>query len=212
MLPAVAVVQAIGATLGQSVGPVIKWVNDVLIDGRKVAGVLTTTLSQERTVHSACFGVGINVARSPAIEPTVFVPAVGCLRERAATGDDDGELLWRVCGALLDALERELRELLIAGPGPLLRRYREASVVVGRRVAVFPEGRDGGTRVRLGTPLAEGVVEALNDDLSLTLRGRAEPVRSGRLVLQAEDAAHEVVPIDERPATRGRTPCTTSRC
>jgi len=38
MLPVVALVDAIRALTGESLRPGIKWVNDVLVDGRKVGG------------------------------------------------------------------------------------------------------------------------------------------------------------------------------
>lgn len=186
MLPAVAVLDAIHQTLGARVRPAIKWVNDVLIGERKVAGVLAATLSKNRTVERACFGIGINVASRPPIEPTPFVPYTGCLRD--VEGDAHGDLLWRICFSLLDALERAMGTLLSEGPGPLLRRYLNASLVIGRRVAVFAESTDGHTRAALGRSVAEGVVEAVNHDLTLSLRCHPEPVCTGRLVLDPQDA------------------------
>jgi BirA family biotin operon repressor/biotin-[acetyl-CoA-carboxylase] ligase len=61
----------------------VKWPNDVLIDGRKLAGILVEGRPQE---HWAVLGIGINVALRPEQLPEE-------LRERAATlGLDEADL------------------------------------------------------------------------------------------------------------------------
>jgi len=47
-----------------SLTPTIKLPNDVLIDGRKVAGVLVEMRAQEKALHLAIAGVGVNVNQS----------------------------------------------------------------------------------------------------------------------------------------------------
>ncbi|MCK6418147.1 MAG: biotin--[acetyl-CoA-carboxylase] ligase [Alphaproteobacteria bacterium] len=49
-----------------SVCPVVKWPNDVLIDGRKCAGILVETGGvREGRVEWAALGIGLNVAAAP---------------------------------------------------------------------------------------------------------------------------------------------------
>ena len=75
MAAGVAVAEVAGARA------MIKWPNDILIDGRKVAGILVEGRPQE---HWAVIGVGLNVA----LRPEDFPPE---LREQAATlGLDEG--------------------------------------------------------------------------------------------------------------------------
>lgn len=61
MIAAIAVCEAIEATTGRA--PQIKWVNDVLIDGRKVCGILTEAQyeAEERAVEYAVVGIGVNL-------------------------------------------------------------------------------------------------------------------------------------------------------
>ncbi len=66
MLPAVAVVQAVGALSSGLLRPEIKWVNDLLIDGQKIAGVLTHTQVEGDRVTRVVFGIGLNLATRPA--------------------------------------------------------------------------------------------------------------------------------------------------
>jgi BirA family biotin operon repressor/biotin-[acetyl-CoA-carboxylase] ligase len=47
-----------------SLTPTIKLPNDVLIDGRKVAGVLVEMRAQEKAPHLAIAGIGVNVNQS----------------------------------------------------------------------------------------------------------------------------------------------------
>ena len=42
--------------------PKIKWVNDILIDGKKVCGILTETVTDKNGVTSVIVGIGINVS------------------------------------------------------------------------------------------------------------------------------------------------------
>jgi biotin-[acetyl-CoA-carboxylase] ligase BirA-like protein len=174
MLPVVAVVDAIRASGGPSVAPGIKWVNDVLVEGRKVAGVLTATHVRGALVDAAVLGIGVNVVRAPRLEPTPFVPAAGCLREAGITVGL-GAFFWRV----LDGLARRYRELLEHGHEPLLASYRDRSVIVGRPVRIYEDAATSGA-----DPIV-GVVQSIEPDLSLRLQGRADPVRRGRLVLDA---------------------------
>ncbi|WP_042457784.1 bifunctional biotin--[acetyl-CoA-carboxylase] synthetase/biotin operon repressor [Neobacillus dielmonensis] len=59
LLTAVAIVQAIEEVTGLT--PVIKWPNDILINGRKVTGILTELQAEADRIHSIIVGIGINV-------------------------------------------------------------------------------------------------------------------------------------------------------
>ncbi|MBD1381677.1 biotin--[acetyl-CoA-carboxylase] ligase [Metabacillus arenae] len=59
LLTAVAIVQAIEKVTG--LFPDIKWPNDILINGKKVVGILTELQAEADQVHSVIIGTGINV-------------------------------------------------------------------------------------------------------------------------------------------------------
>lgn len=59
LLAAVAIVQAIEETTGLK--PEIKWPNDILINGKKVTGILTELQAEADRIHSIIIGIGINV-------------------------------------------------------------------------------------------------------------------------------------------------------
>jgi BirA family biotin operon repressor/biotin-[acetyl-CoA-carboxylase] ligase len=59
MLTAVAVASAVERVAG--VSPGIKWPNDLLLDGKKICGILTEMNAEMERIHFLVVGVGINV-------------------------------------------------------------------------------------------------------------------------------------------------------
>ena len=179
MLPAVAVVDAIVQASQQALSPGIKWVNDILLTGRKVAGVLTSTQTLGDRLEYAVLGIGLNVAVSPQVALTPFVPAVGCLQECSG-----GETLTlpHLVRAILAALSARYRTLLSQGPEALFEAYRVASLVLGREVCIWEEGlNDAADPHSWPPPVAVGRVREIAPDLTLQLTGREEPITKGRL-------------------------------
>jgi BirA family transcriptional regulator, biotin operon repressor / biotin---[acetyl-CoA-carboxylase] ligase len=99
----------------------IKWPNDVLIDDRKVAGILAESRPAEGW---AVLGIGVNVAVDVADLPPELHAAAGTLgRPRRAIG--------LFLADLLAALERELAADAIA----VLDDWRSRDALLGREVA-----------------------------------------------------------------------------
>jgi BirA family transcriptional regulator, biotin operon repressor / biotin---[acetyl-CoA-carboxylase] ligase len=137
LLPLRAAVAVAEVTDGQ-----IKWPNDVLLDGRKVAGVL----AEGRPADGwAVLGIGLNVAvRLEGLPPE--------LRDTAATMGREPAELEPVLAELLAALERAVDE-----PAPLLlTRWRERDVLLGREVRW-----DGG----------QGTAQGITDEGALLVTG-----------------------------------------
>jgi len=201
-LAALSVAEALDQISGLSARPRIKWVNDVLLEEKKVAGILAYTQSRDTTVTSAVLGFGLNVETTPSVEPTPFVPEVGSLRDYLPPGAPDarGEVLF----ALLQALEENYRTLLSEGPRQLLARYRGRSLVMGQEVTVCPEASDD-----TGEVVAQGRVTGLGEALELILEGRSTPVTSGRLIMGLVDEKTEhweeagIEATEPRPAPEG---------
>ena len=177
MLPAVALVDAVRAMIGGSRRPGIKWVNDVLLDERKIGGVLTATQTQGDRLSLVLLGIGLNVARSPPVPPTPFVPAVGCLAEAGAE-----VTLADAFDSVLAALGQRYADLVSHGPEGLLEAYRHASLVIGREVCLWEESLGEATpEGPWPPPFLRGTVRGIAPDLSLILEGSPTPVRKGRL-------------------------------
>lgn len=131
---ALAVAAGIGETTGLAAD--LKWPNDVLIGGRKIAGVLA-----ERAGDAVVVGAGINVTVAEADLPRLDATSLSLCGAPAGSRDRD---------ALLHAILRRLDPLLgtwQAADGDIDRSgvrelYLARSATVGRRVAVhLPDGR-----------------------------------------------------------------------
>ena len=118
MLPLAAAV-AVAETAGP--GAAIKWPNDVLLDGRKVAGILAEARPQDGW---AVLGIGLNVAVRPGDLPED-------VRETAATLGLEPRDVEAVLERLLGALERALA---LDTPA-LLDAWRARDALLGRAVA-----------------------------------------------------------------------------
>ncbi|MBU8871691.1 MAG: hypothetical protein KOO60_12565 [Gemmatimonadales bacterium] len=183
-LPAVAVIDALSACGPWSFPPGIKWVNDILIEGRKVAGVLTATQSVRGRLTGLTLGIGLNVESTPEVSATPFVPAAGCLADHPA--GHPSPTIGNMLAGCLRALSSRLDVVRKAGPELLIQAYRDNSLVLGRRVVIWPDhpGLDQ------NEPLARGVVQSIGPDLSLTLEGHSGPITRGRLAFQSDPDPH----------------------
>lgn len=185
-LAAVSVVEAIDQVAGLEGAASIKWVNDVLVDGRKVAGVLAYTQTRAATVTTVVLGIGVNVEHTPVVERSHFVPGVASLRDVAPS-----PALVRapdVLRQLLSALDRNYDMLLADGYRPIMDRYRQRSAVIGREVTICTEDRPGEIS-RSPQVLVSGRVETIGDGLELHLEGEARPVTGGRLIMGTRQSA-----------------------
>jgi BirA family transcriptional regulator, biotin operon repressor / biotin---[acetyl-CoA-carboxylase] ligase len=114
---------AAGVAVAEACGELalLKWPNDVLIDGRKVAGILVEGRPQERW---AVLGIGINVALDPERLPAE-------LRDRAGTlGRAPSEL-----EPMLECLRTLLEHWLVAPDAEVLEAVRARDALQGRRIS-----------------------------------------------------------------------------
>ena len=131
-------------------GARIKWPNDVLLDGRKLAGILIEGRPQEGW---AVLGMGINVAvRLEDLPPE--------LHETAATLGREPEDVDAVLAELLAALER----WLAAREDEVLARYRELDALAGREIRWA-----SGTGVAAGIADDGGLLVRVADGKTVTL-------------------------------------------
>ncbi len=147
----VAMVHSIEAATGLK--SQIKWPNDVLINGRKVCGILIESDVQGNTVNYTIIGIGINVNLRLADFPEIQPIATSLSDE---LGRDVSRL--SVIRCLLVELER-LYLSLSAGES-IYEEWRDRLVTLDKRV-----------RVKSGETIYEGVAESVARDGSLLLRG-----------------------------------------
>jgi len=166
---AVAISSAIEQTAG--VRTAIKWPNDILIDGRKVAGILIETGKDDRLRPFAVIGIGINVQH----EKTDFPPEIRELAHslRLATGAPVDRAA--VVVAVIQELTRRLPEIDQGFDGILAEALRRSSLI-GQWV-----------RVQMNGAQREGIAESLDGDGRLLLReasGALLPLSAGEVTLR----------------------------
>ena len=109
--------------------PTIKWPNDLMIEGRKVAGILAESALSGPRVEHAIVGIGINVALDVSADPEIAGTAAS-LNELTGAETDRAELLRRVLQDM-DALYLDLRR----GRSPIAE-WRRWLDTLGQRVTV----------------------------------------------------------------------------
>jgi BirA family biotin operon repressor/biotin-[acetyl-CoA-carboxylase] ligase len=115
----------------------LKWPNDVLVQGKKVGGILTEMSAEATRVRHIVVGVGINV--NQASFPEDLEQTATSLR--IATGSEWSRV--ELCAALLKLLDREYRELLqpMEAQAEILRRFEaHSSSLQGAQVRVEENG------------------------------------------------------------------------
>jgi BirA family biotin operon repressor/biotin-[acetyl-CoA-carboxylase] ligase len=134
----------------------LKWPNDVLIEGKKVCGILTEMNAEATRVRYVVVGVGINVNQQSF--PKELQSEATSLR--MATGSEWSRV--EMTAALLKSLDREYRLLVEQGDArqSILRRFAErSSWVRGKQVRV----EENGSRI-------EGTTEGLDERGFLQVR------------------------------------------
>ena len=119
----------------------IKWPNDIVIDGRKVCGILTEMhLAGDRIDH-VVIGVGVNV-NTPAFPAELSEVATSLFTEYARTYDCNG-----VIAAILECFERYYEKFVeTCDMSAIMGEYVEKMINVGRKVRVLdPQGEYAAT-------------------------------------------------------------------
>lgn len=136
ILAAVAVAEAIRSETGLPV--TIKWPNDILAGGRKIAGILLELATDMGAVDYLVIGVGINVNVPSGLFPPEIRPlATSVLIE---TGSEIPRVgLLRRC---LESLDIWYDRFTAEGFAPVLACWKAMSRMIGQRVVVQVPGRD----------------------------------------------------------------------
>ncbi len=125
----------------------LKWPNDVLVRGRKVAGILAEMEAESGRVVFVVLGVGINVNWREEDMPSFLRATATSLRSEV------GKEISRasVAGEIFDELEDWYAEFLKEGFSPRLREeWNRLSWINGKRVTVtLPDGAVSGEALGL---------------------------------------------------------------
>lgn len=166
---AVAVCLAVEELYPESRGNIgIKWVNDVILRGKKICGILTEAVTgfESGEIESVVTGIGINVStRNFSVDASHVAGSIFREGERIFGRD---ELCARVADHIMTFAEN------LDDPA-IIRAYRERSILTGRYVSYMK-----------GDERLTGYVDGIDDSGGLIVRndeGETETLRSGEVFM-----------------------------
>jgi BirA family transcriptional regulator, biotin operon repressor / biotin---[acetyl-CoA-carboxylase] ligase len=143
----------------------VKWPNDVLAGGRKLAGILVESQVAGANIASVIIGIGINVKQTAFPDSLASVATSLALLSASATGRE------QLLADVLRHLETELARLKHQGLAAVAEALRPHDALLGRRLRI---------------DALEGVGNGIDGAGRLLLRktdGQLEPVLSGHVEL-----------------------------
>jgi len=154
----------------RDLNPQIKWPNDILLNGRKVAGVLIELVWSGEDVTYVVIGIGINILRRSVPDTDILRFPGTSLEDAASQTIDRNEVLHDILAALI-SLRPEV------GTDAFMNRWGESLAYLGRQVRVEMGGDQS----------VAGKLMGLISDGSLRLRdenGKSITVRFGDVRLR----------------------------
>ena len=103
----------------------VKWPNDVLVDGRKIAGILSQMEVEADQVAFINVGIGLNLNNRPEIADKPAVSALQLTGRRSNRAE-----------VLADFLHRFEARMAAFSRADVLKQWRERTITLGRRVAI----------------------------------------------------------------------------
>lgn len=165
-LSAVAVARAIERTT--ALKPEIKWPNDVLFTGRKVAGLLNEMSAETDGINFVILGIGVNLNMTQAQFPAdLRSPATSLLMEQGLPVNRA-----QFAATMLGELDRLYSDFLLHGFGPVRDEWQQRCNANGREVVVS-EG---------SVETVRGMFQGIDGDGALLVRfpdGTSERILSG---------------------------------
>lgn len=152
--------------------PEIKWPNDILIGGKKVAGILTELSAELDKVRHVILGIGIDVNLSANEFPADLKKMATSLKIESGETISRAEL----ATAILRELDFDYARICAGKFSAVADEWEEHCTTIGKNVTV----QIGGRKIR-------GRAESLDDDGALLLRtehGRLERIIGGDVTLE----------------------------
>jgi len=165
LITGIAAAAAINAALPSGPTPMLKWPNDVLLNGEKCAGLLIDATTADNRIDWLVIGIGINTAYAPKVpgRATTSLAAHGAYTTAIA-----------VARSVLDHLSAWLDIFQTAGPDKIIDAWLSRAHPIGTPLEVqTPDQKTGGSFAGL-SPAGE---------LLLNVENRIETYRTGEILL-----------------------------
>ena len=141
----------------------IKWVNDLLLDGKKICGILTEAVSLGSETLAYVIGIGINVGQSDFPEDIRDIATSLPLDEK-----EKNDLFFRILG--------QINTILSEDKSSVLNYLKKKSVVLGQKIRFF--GAKEGRGLALDLDENGGLIVLTDENRQITLTGGEISVRT----------------------------------
>lgn len=130
---------AVGVTIAETLADFgvevrLKWPNDVLHNGRKLAGILIETATAPDQQLWAVIGIGVNLAMPEQLQEQIGRR----IANLPASAAQDRELL---LGSLLSGLAQSMRQFDSEGLAAFVERWNRLHAFAGRQVLILDQGK-----------------------------------------------------------------------
>lgn len=152
--------------------PEIKWPNDILVDGRKIAGVLTELSAELDHINHLILGIGVDVNQAASEFPPELRKIATSLKAETGRHVHRADL----AAAMLRELDKDYARICRGEFAKLADEWEQHCTTIGQRVAIH-----------IGDRITQGHAEALDDDGALLVRtqhGHLERIIGGDVTLQ----------------------------
>jgi len=113
----------------------IKWPNDVHVDGRKFCGILTQSSLHGKNVESVILGIGINLNQQEKEINQSYGPIASSLQIILKRQIDAKQIF----SALLSELDQQYELLVIGNGGSIIKKWKEFATFLGQRVTIVQD-------------------------------------------------------------------------
>ena len=176
LMTAVAIAKAV--TRETNLSPCIKWPNDILINDKKVVGILLESKMCASGVEHAIIGFGINVNHAPADLPQELWSTASSLFIEVGEPVDRRELLVKI----LTEVEYLYERLQQGDAAIILEEWRHFSATLGRHVRILQQGE-----------LREGIAVDVTEEGALLVRVE----QNSLITVHAGDIEHLRIVTDD---------------
>jgi len=132
--------------------PQVKWPNDLLMKNKKIAGILTETISFTDRL-GIILGIGININMSEPLLSTIDQPAISL-----AQLSEETWTMEQILNPLLDQFLKDLKLLQEKGFKPFRKTFEEFLAFKGKKISFYN-----------GQKHCEGICKGIDDEGRLTI-------------------------------------------
>ena len=175
-----------------NIQPQIKWINDIFLGGKKICGIGTEGITnfESGIIEAAIIGIGVNIKRNSEIEGSELGKIAGSIEEALALNNSSPlpdfnrcQIAAEIIGQVLKILEEDFKSQ--TNHAKIIKEYKEASLLIGKKVTVFPLIGDKKSSYKAtATDIDEnaGLVVTLADGSTRTLQSGEVSLKSGEFV------------------------------